>query len=275
MPSWRSASTKMLVTASFWPCCSRMVKRNGSPAAFRSVPPSAFHPASSSRRAAARMFGAVARRAVRGRQRVGVERPRRQLGLERRQQRAHPPLGRPLPHAELRVGEVARPPRQRPGVQRPVDELVVEGVQQRVAHPPVGEDRPPGVEDESLHPRRPPVRHLLERHRARPHRREAVVARPPRRAGLAVDREVAGGEGLEQHARVDEVLVADRVEVVHAPVDRQVPPPVVGVALEGRRTAPARRRRSRKAPSRPAPAGCSPRNRPPPSRPSSGSAGAR
>ena len=77
------------------------------------------------------------------------------------------------------------------------------------------------------------MRHLLERHRARPHRREAVVARPLRRAGLAVDREVAGGEGLEQHARVDEELVADGVEIVHPPVDRQVPPPVVGVALEG------------------------------------------
>ncbi len=76
------------------------------------------------------------------------------------------------------------------------------------------------------------MRDLGFHHRARGHGRKAVSGRPALRVELAVRRQRPGGEGLEQHPGVDEILVADLVEVVLAAVEGQVPPPVVRVAVE-------------------------------------------
>lgn len=69
-------------------------------------------------------------------------------------------------------------------------------------------------------------------HGAGSDRGESIIGLPAGRVEFAVDRDVARREGLEQGARVGEIIVADRVEVVQAAVVGQIPAPIFGIALK-------------------------------------------
>ena len=175
---------------------------------------------------------AVARRPVGDRQVVGVERVREQRVGERLEQLAHAALRRPLAHLEFGIVEIALAARQRAADQGLVDEFEVERVEQRLAHPPVLEDGPTHVEDEAGHAGRSAMRDLRLDDGAGIHRRKRVVGGPFRRAALAVDRDLAGGEGLEADPGICEVVIPDPVEVMQPPVVGDVPPPIVRIAVE-------------------------------------------
>ena len=140
-----------------------------------------------------------------------------------------PPPGNPV-RGEFRVVEDA--PRAAIGAvqQHLVDGLEVEGVGERVADPAVREDLPPGIEDQGGHAGGPAVRQDLA---LDPAFRDGgkVVGDGPAPAGeLEPEVVLARLEGLHHHVAVPVVVVADAIEIVLAAIDRQVAPPVVGVA---------------------------------------------
>ena len=114
-----------------------------------------------------------------------------------------------------------------------VGPLEVERVGERVPHPRVGEERPPRIVGERLHPGRDLVLDLLLLHEALLDRGE-VVARRPALGGVLLA-EVVGArlEGLERHGAVAVVVVAQDVEVVASHVHGERRRPVVRHAAVG------------------------------------------
>ena len=114
-----------------------------------------------------------------------------------------------------------------------VDEVEVEKLDHRFAHAPVLELRFAGVHHEADDARGALVRHLKLDHVARGDGRKVVAAGPFRQVVLAVGGDAAAFHRFEDRDRVGEVVVADGVEVPHAPVHGQVLAPPVRVAAIG------------------------------------------
>ncbi len=163
---------------------------------------------------------------------IALDRPGQQLVAKGRKQGQDLAAGGTRAHAQLGIAEIAQGPRCAPLVDHLVDEFEIEGAYQRIAHPPVGKDGATRVEHESPHPRRAPVGNDGFHDIAALHGGEIVLILPSLGAGFAIDRQFAALEGLEKGGGIAKIFIADFVEIVLAPIDGQVAPPVIGVATE-------------------------------------------
>src|SRR5690606_4801982 len=89
----------------------------------------------------------------------------------------------------------------------------------------------PGVEHEALHAGAALVRYFLEHDLAAGERRTGIGGGPKARAVLGAEVVLARLERLERDVGVAEILVAHLVEVVAAPVERELGAPIVLGAL--------------------------------------------
>ena len=153
----------------------------------------------------------------------------RQGGAERLQQGELAPLG-DAARAELRVVEDALRAAIGAVQQGLVHRGEVEGVRQRVAHPPVGEDLAPRIEHQGRHAGRAAVRQQLALHPAVRGGGEVVGGRPALAGEFEAEVVLARLEGLDHHVAVAVVVVAHAVEIVLPPVDREIAPPIEGIA---------------------------------------------
>ena len=103
-------------------------------------------------------------------------------------------------------------------------------MRQRVAHPAVGEDLPPRVEDEGGHAGRAAVGQDFALHAPVRDGGKVVGGRPALAGEFQPKVVLARLERLDHHVAVAVIVVAHAVEIVLAPVDREVAPPVTGIA---------------------------------------------
>jgi hypothetical protein len=105
-----------------------------------------------------------------------------------------------------------------------------------VAHPGVGEDRPPGVEHEALHARRRFDRDLFHDQPAGCHSPPVIGGRPA--LGDVLDPEIhqPAIERLESDPWIEIVIMPDRSEIEPADIDRQILAPIIGNPFVGDRS---------------------------------------
>ncbi len=77
------------------------------------------------------------------------------------------------------------------------------------------------------------MRHLDPRDPSVGRRRKLIPVAPAPGIAVAEDADLATLERLPQGSAVAEVLDAERVEIVDAAIDRQIPAPVIGIAAQG------------------------------------------
>ena len=97
-------------------------------------------------------------------------------------------------------------------------------MRQRETHPAVGEYLPPRVEDEGGHARRASVGQDFALHAPVRDGGKVVGDRPALAGEFQAEVVLAGLERLDHYVAVAVVVVADAVEIVLAPVDRERAP---------------------------------------------------
>ena len=182
--------------------------------------------------------GAVAATAVADRRRPGAGEHVGAHGARIwRQQRAFARIGRPPARRQFGTLEIAG------GAPIEIEEQVVIGpfeIEQqrdRLAHAHVGKYRPAGVEHEELAAFGQAGRERFLDDAALAQRREVVGGLPAARIGLGAQIEQTALERLVIGVGVAVVVEADFVEIPEPAVDRQIAPPIVGIAHE-RKAAP-------------------------------------
>ena len=113
----------------------------------------------------------------------------------------------------------------------------VEGIGQGLAHPRVLKDRPAQIEAKALHAARQLVGDLLLLDQAGAQGRAVIAGRPILRRILDPRIVLPGLERFERDRRVAIIVVADRIEIIAALVDRQIGAPIIGDPAIGDRAA--------------------------------------